>query len=256
MSPSFNRRNLETASDAARSASPGSNASRKTVVMPPPPTVKPPTPVIKAKKTDDESETFPDVVFDADAVEPLVVVPAATATPAAPPATDDVPPVPPAAFVPAPAPAASAVPAAPTPAAGRGVSAGVRAAKTSTAVPRTTSPKASAGGFNPSMTMPRALPSQALDKARAPPVKAKALDLEHAQLHNKMSELKFTVDELCELVLNLNSAAVQAYVSQLADESERASIKAQLHAKLAGLTDDVVDDDALLTVTPDDLDLD
>jgi hypothetical protein len=49
---------------------------------------------------------------------------------------------------------------------------------------------------------------------------------------------------------------VQAYVSQLADESERASIKAQLHAKLAGLTDDVVDDDALLTVTPDDLDLD
>jgi hypothetical protein len=91
-----------------------------------------------------------------------------------------------------------------------------------------------------SMTLPRALPSQTPEQLKKQ-LKATALDLERAQFDNQLSDLKFTIDELYELVLNLQSAAAQMYISRLPDEEERAAVKAALHSKLMALSDDAVE---------------
>lgn len=90
------------------------------------------------------------------------------------------------------------------------------------------------------MTLPRALPSQTPEQLKKQ-LKATALDLERAQFDNQLSDLKFTIDELYELVLNLQSAAAQMYISRLPDEEERAAVKAALHSKLMALSDDAVE---------------
>jgi hypothetical protein len=98
----------------------------------------------------------------------------------------------------------------------------------------------SGGSALSSMTLPRALPSQTPEQLKKQ-LKATALDLERAQYDNQLSDLKFTVDELYELVLNLQADAAQVYISRLPDEVERAAVKAALHSKLMALPDDAVE---------------